>query len=183
MPIGTTGDYIGLLPFFSFAISVIAAVVAIDMFRLLRTGQTGKSWRVLSIAAVIYALMQALRMAEFLHWKTFSTAGLSQIAELMFVLALAYSFYLQRKLFSEMSARRGEFERRRESDAAIEEPGDAQEPDALETDWSQFGGLYQPQGSDEAAGSAPANAAAASAAAPPRGDDTSLPPSSERERQ
>lgn len=104
---GDNGAYLGLLSFLSFGLSVIAAVLAIDMYTLLRTGEFGKSWRVLITASVMFALVQALRMAEHLEWK-FADYGLSQIVELMFVMALAYAFFLQRHAFARAAALRGE---------------------------------------------------------------------------
>ena len=61
-------SYIGLLSFLSFGFSVMAAVLAIDMYALLRTGQFGKTWRVLIISTVMFALMQALKLAEILNF-------------------------------------------------------------------------------------------------------------------
>lgn len=107
------GTYFGLLSFLSFAFSVMAAVLAIDMYALLRTGEFGSTWRVLIIASVIFALVQALRMAEFFNPKV-ADYGLSQIAELMFVMALAYAFYLQRRAFARAAALRESAERRGE---------------------------------------------------------------------
>jgi hypothetical protein len=66
MLIGESGAYLGLLSFLSFGFSVIAAVLAIDMYTLLRTGEMGKTWRVLIIASVMFALAQVIRMAELL---------------------------------------------------------------------------------------------------------------------
>ena len=94
------GDgYVGLLSFCSFIFSVIAAVMAIDLYALLRTGRSGSTWRVLIIASVMFALMHALRLAELLNFGVFPLAHLSEIVELMFVMAMAYAFYLQRKVF------------------------------------------------------------------------------------
>lgn len=93
------GGYVGLLSFCSFIFSVIAAVLAIDLYALLRTGRAGATWRVLIIASVMFALMHALRLAELLNFGVFPLAHLSEIVELMFVMALAYAFYLQRKVF------------------------------------------------------------------------------------
>jgi hypothetical protein len=90
----------GLLSFLSFAFSIIAAVSAIDMYKLLRTGEFGKSWRLLIIASVMLALLQVLRMAEILNFRPVAEAHLAQIVELCFVMSLAYAFYVQRKLFS-----------------------------------------------------------------------------------
>ena len=98
----------GVLAFLSFAASVIAAVLAIDMFKLSRTGEFGPAWRVLIIASVMFALVQALRIAAFFDWSALQRYGLSQIAELMFALALAYAIYLQRHAFSSRSELRRE---------------------------------------------------------------------------
>lgn len=94
------GEVVGLLSFCSFVFSVIAAVLAIDLYALLRTGRSGATWRVLIIASVMFALMHALRLAELLNFGLFRLTHLSEIVELMFVMALAYAFYLQRKTFS-----------------------------------------------------------------------------------
>ncbi len=115
---GDNGTYLGLLSFLSFGLSVIAAVLAIDMYTLLRTGEFGKSWRVMIIASVMFALVQALRMAEHLEWK-FADYGLSQIAELMFVMALAYAFFLQRRTFTRTATLRGEQGNAAEDNAAL----------------------------------------------------------------
>ena len=93
----------GVLAFFSFACSVVAAVLAIDMYALLRTGESGSTWRVLIIAAVMFALTQALRMATFFDWAALERYGLSQIAELMFALSMMYAFFLQRRAFTSQS--------------------------------------------------------------------------------
>ena len=93
------GGYVGLLAFCSFVFSVIAAVLAIDLYALLRTGRSGSTWRVLIIASVMFALMHALRLAELLNFGGLRLTHLSEIVELMFVMALAYAFYLQRQIF------------------------------------------------------------------------------------
>jgi len=89
----------GLLSFLAFGISVIAAVIAIDMYKLLRTGEFGGSWRILTIASVIFTLIQALRLAELTEWGGVEMHQLAEIADLIFVMALAYAFYLQRRVF------------------------------------------------------------------------------------
>lgn len=98
-----SGATIGLISFLAFGISVIAAVVAIDMYKLLRTGEFGSSWRILIIASVIFCLVQALRLAELFEWGGLEMIHLSEIADLIFVLALAHAFYLQRRVFSQAS--------------------------------------------------------------------------------
>ncbi len=129
----SSGGYVGLLSFCSFAFSVIAAVLAIDLYALLRTGRSGSTWRVLIIASVMFALMHALRLAEILNFGLFPGAHLSEIVELMFVMAMAYAFYLQRKVFGPRE--------RLGSPRSTEEPRRA------------------PRAPDEASDPAPANAA------------------------
>src|SRR5690242_7044005 len=91
---------LGLLSFLSFAFSVIAAVLAIDMYKLLRTGEFGKTWRLLITASVMFALLQVLRMAEIMNWRAIGEGQLAQVVELVFVISLAYAFYLQRRAFT-----------------------------------------------------------------------------------
>lgn len=91
---------LGLISFLTFGFSIIAAVLAIDMYKLLRTGEFGKTWRLLIIATVMLALLQVLRMAEIVtQFEVLS--HLSQIVELCFVMALAFAFYHQRRVFAE----------------------------------------------------------------------------------
>jgi hypothetical protein len=78
-----------------------AAALAINLYSLLRTGRFGSSWRVLIIASVLFALMQAVKLAEITGVPYAASMHLSSIIELVFVLALAYAFYLQRQVFSE----------------------------------------------------------------------------------
>ena len=92
-------SYVGLLSFLAFGFSVMAAVLAIDMYALLRTGEFAKTWRVLIIASVMFALMQALRLSELLNFASMSRYHLSEVVELMFVMSLTYAFYLQRSVF------------------------------------------------------------------------------------
>jgi hypothetical protein len=92
--------YLQVITLLSFGISVVAAVLAIDMYRLLRTGEFGHSWRILIIASVMFALTLALRLAEHFQWRDLQRVQLSRYGELMFALSLAYAFYLQRRAFS-----------------------------------------------------------------------------------
>jgi len=148
MATGASGDYIGLLSFFAFCLSVIAAVLAIDMFRLLRTGEFGGSWRVLIIASVVYAFVQATRMAEFLDWNKWNPHALSQIAEMMFALSLAYAFYLQRKAFRDAPLmRRKERDVRQQTDEqSLHEAQEDVQADARESDWSSLGTMVDDSG-------------------------------------
>lgn len=91
---------LGLLTFLSFGFSIIAAVLAIDMYKLLRSGGFERTWRLLIIASVMLVLLQVLRMAEVLHFEAIDEDRLAQIVELCFVITLAYAFYNQRNVFT-----------------------------------------------------------------------------------
>lgn len=84
-----------------FLLSAGAAALAINLYSLLRTGRFGASWRVLIIASVLFALSQAISLAELTGVPYAESMHLSSIVELVFVLALAYAFYLQRQVFTE----------------------------------------------------------------------------------
>ncbi|HEX9997661.1 MAG TPA: hypothetical protein VGB45_10985 [Abditibacterium sp.] len=84
-----------------FLLSVGAAAIAINLYSLLRTGQFGASWRVLITASVLFSLFQAVKLAEVGGVPYMASLHLSSIIELVFVLALAYAFWLQRMVFSE----------------------------------------------------------------------------------
>ncbi len=84
----------------SFVLSVIAAALAINLYSLLRTGRMGASWRVLIIASVLFALLQAVKLVESVS-PTADAMHVSSVIEVVFVLALAYSFWLQRQVFVE----------------------------------------------------------------------------------
>ncbi len=86
---------------FCFLLSVGAAAIAINLYSLLRTGQIGGSWRVLITASVLFSLIQAVKLAELCNVPYAASMHLSSIIELVFVLALAYAFWLQRIVFSE----------------------------------------------------------------------------------
>ncbi|RYG61031.1 hypothetical protein EON80_24235 [bacterium] len=91
-----------------FLLSVGASALAINLYKLLRTGQIGASWRVLITASVLFSLIQAVKLAEVCGVPYAATLHLSSIIELVFVLALAYAFFLQRQVFTE--ARRASHE-------------------------------------------------------------------------
>jgi predicted RND superfamily exporter protein len=108
-----------------FLLSVGAAAMAINLYSLLRTGQIGASWRVLIIASVLFSLIQAVKLAEVCGVPYAASMHLSSIIELVFVLALAYAFFLQRQVFTE--ARRGsdedhEIEEDEKSTVSVYEP-------------------------------------------------------------
>ena len=91
--------YVQFSTLLSFAFSVVAAVLAIDMYRLLRTAEIGNSWRILCISTVIFAFTLALRLAENFQWGGLNRYQLSRFSEVLFLFGLAYAFYLQRQAF------------------------------------------------------------------------------------
>jgi putative effector of murein hydrolase len=94
-------SYAVVSTFLCFLLSVGAAALAINLYKLLRTGEIGASWRVLITASVLFSLIQAVKLAEVCGVPYAATMHLSSIIELVFVLALAYAFYLQRQVFTE----------------------------------------------------------------------------------
>ena len=106
--------------FFAFALGVFAAALAIHLYPLLRVGRSGASWRVLIIAAVLFALAQALRFCEIIGVPYARAMQLSSIIELVFGIALAYAFFLQRQVFIE-AQQEARSQKRRKSDRLPEE--------------------------------------------------------------
>ncbi len=86
--------------FVSFVLSVGAAALAIRLYALLRTGQMGASWRVLIIASVLFALLQTIRLVETASPQA-QALHFSSVVEVVFILALAYAFWLQKQVFEE----------------------------------------------------------------------------------
>ncbi len=94
-------SYAVISTLFCFLLSVGASAIAINLYSLLRTGEFGASWRVLIIASVLFSLSQAVKLAEVCGVPYAQQMRLSSIVELIFVLALAYAFFLQRQVFTE----------------------------------------------------------------------------------
>ena len=92
-------SYVGLMALFTFLLSVSAATLAINLYSLYRTGRMGASWRVIIIATVMFALLQAVKLAE-LDISAVNALHLSSIIELAFVLLLLYAFHLQHQVFA-----------------------------------------------------------------------------------
>ena len=115
-------SYDVLSALFSFVLGIGAAVLAIHLYPLLRVGRSGASWRVLIIAAVLFALMQALHFCEIVGLPYARAMQLSSVVQLVFGLALAYAFWLQRQVFIEAQHEARTQKRRksdREEDAAV----------------------------------------------------------------
>lgn len=120
----TSYDVVSAL--FSFLTSIGAAVLAINLYPQLRVGRNGESWRVLIIAAVLFALVQALHFCEIIGVPYMSALQLSSIVQMVFGLALAYAFFLQRQVFIE-AQNEARSQKRRKSDDRIIEPETAEE--------------------------------------------------------
>ena len=120
--------YLQLMTLLSFGFSVVAAVLAIDMYRLLRTAAVGQSWRIMCVASVLFAFTLALRLAENFGWGELDRYHLSRFSEVFFVLGMAYAFYLQRRAFSHRK------EAREQKTVEDEENPAAPEPDLEELD-------------------------------------------------
>ncbi len=86
--------------FLSFSLSAGAAAFAINLYSLLRTGRMGTSWRVLIIASVLFAFLQALRLVEAIS-PAMEAMHISSLVEVVFAITLAYAFWLQRQVFVE----------------------------------------------------------------------------------
>ena len=114
-----------LAAFVSFALSVGAAALAIRLYSLLRTGKMGASWRVLIIASVLFALLQTIRLVEAVSPQVHAM-HFSSVVEVVFILALAYAFWLQKQVFEE-------HHRPQIEDLEVEEDEADLEPDALST--------------------------------------------------
>lgn len=110
-----------LTAFVSFALSVGAAALAIRLYSLLRTGRMGVSWRVLIIASVLFALLQTIRLAEAVS-PSVREMHFSSVVEVVFILALAYSFWLQKQVFEEHYYRPHPQENEEDEEADLE-PG------------------------------------------------------------
>lgn len=115
-----SSSYTVISTLFCFLLSVGASAIAINLYSLLRTGQFGASWRVLIIASVLFSLGQAVKLAEVCGVPYAEEMHLSSIVELIFVLALAYAFHLQRQVFCEARhTLRDEEEAETEDDAMV----------------------------------------------------------------
>ena len=119
---------------FSFFTSIGAAVLAINLYPQLRVGRTGASWRVLIIAAVLFALMQALRFCEIIGVPYVDSLRLSSLIEMIFGISLAYAFFLQRQVFIE-AQHEARTQKRRKSDRMAHEAEEMPVVSAYEADY------------------------------------------------
>lgn len=131
-----TSSFVGITALLSFMLSVGAAVLAINLYALLRTGRVGASWRVLIIASVMFALLQAVKLAEMMDVSVAAQLHLSSVVELAFAVTLLYAFFLQREVFT--SERRGAQEEEEEEEDLVEELVDGNTKPAANTSISSY---------------------------------------------
>ncbi|MCS6862366.1 MAG: hypothetical protein NZT92_18845 [Abditibacteriales bacterium] len=93
----------------SFFVAMVAAVWAVEMYRLLRAGEGGKAWRVLVVASVVFAVHELYALGR--STGIFQFEGIAEATGMMFAALLAYAFYTQRRAFlypqSHRAAREG----------------------------------------------------------------------------
>ncbi len=134
----------------SFVITVVAALWAVELYRLLRAGEGGKAWRVLVFATVAFAVHELYTIGRGLGICEFG--GIAEITELFFVILLAYAIYTQRQSFFYPQSHRGEsdtykspFFRGRLSASAVAFSEDhdevSDEGDACSSDFSRSSGF------------------------------------------
>jgi len=82
----------------SFIVSLLAAVWALELYQLLRTGAIGKSWKILIAAAIVFMVHEVTNIVRI--FGTFSDLGLYDATKVLFVLLLAWGFYVQRDVFN-----------------------------------------------------------------------------------
>jgi len=81
----------------SFFAAIFATVWAVELYRLLKTGEVGKTWRILIAATIVFALSEVLKFGELLDF--LPPVGAYSYLQLPFIVLLACACYLQRKAF------------------------------------------------------------------------------------
>ncbi len=82
---------------FTFFVAIFATVWAVELHNLLKTGEVGKTWRVVTIATVLFAVIEIIKFAEMFEY--FPDLHLHEYLELPFIFLLAIACYMQRKAF------------------------------------------------------------------------------------
>ncbi len=95
-----------LMSLISFFVAVVAAVWAVEMYRLLRAGEGGKAWRVLVIASVVFAVHELYSIGRGAG--VFQFEGIAEATSMAFAALLAYAFYTQRRAFFYPQSHRAE---------------------------------------------------------------------------
>lgn len=95
-----------LMSLISFFVAVVAAVWAVEMYRLLRAGEGGKAWRVLVVASVVFAVHELYSVGR--GTGIFQFEGIAEATSMAFAALLAYAFYTQRRAFFYPQSHRAE---------------------------------------------------------------------------
>lgn len=93
-PITVTRLTLLLLTFFA---AIFATVWAIELYSLLKTGEVGKTWRVIVVATILFAVSEVFKFGELLGY--LPQHHVNDYLELPFIIILATACYMQRKAF------------------------------------------------------------------------------------
>ena len=96
----------------SFFAAIFATVWAVELYRLLRTGEVGRTWRVIIAATILFAVGEVLKFGELFEF--LPRLGMFNYLHLPFIILLAYACYAQRKAFFMPQHFRSIFLQRRE---------------------------------------------------------------------
>ncbi|MBI3920181.1 MAG: hypothetical protein HY318_02090 [Armatimonadetes bacterium] len=81
----------------TFIAAIFATIWAIELYSLLKTGEVGKTWRVVVIATLLFAVSEIEKFGE--TYQYLPTLNLHEYLDLPFILLLAIACYMQRKAF------------------------------------------------------------------------------------
>lgn len=81
----------------TFFAAIFATIWAIELYSLLKTGEVGKTWRVVVIATLLFAVSEILKFGETFQYLL--PLNLHEYLDLPFILLLAIACYMQRKAF------------------------------------------------------------------------------------
>lgn len=81
----------------TFFVAIFATVWAVELHNLLKTGEVGKTWRVVTIATILFAVIEVIKFAELFQY--FPVLHIHEYLELPFIFLLAIACYMQRKAF------------------------------------------------------------------------------------
>ncbi len=115
-----------LVALVAFVFSLLAAIWALELYQLLRTGAIGKSWRVFIVAALVFMVHEVTHMVRI--FGAFDDLGMYEATKLIFVALMAYGFYAQRRVFFSPQLFRAVLNHRRPTAVDAEEPDESTVP-------------------------------------------------------
>ena len=89
----------------------------------MRSRESGRSWRILIVASVVFVLLQVLQLVEILLRLEIANQ-LGQVVALIFAMAFAYAFYRERALYTGKCAQKN---RQADGDEYHDEDADLRE--------------------------------------------------------